>query len=277
MKYQTIFVFTVLVLGVGVTQSYAAEVIFDSTEKSYSAGDIVTLEGNIEGGIEGDIVALEIKSPSGDVIVLRTVELGPDGSYSLKFRLPSSGESGTYDITTNLEVEETPEQQAPSIFSKYVSETETPTPQKSDSVESPTTEKADFQPTPSTSSSDGGGCLIATAIYGSELAPQVQQLREIRDNKLLKTESGTSFMNSFNDFYYSFSPVIADYERENPVFKEAVKLSITPLITSLSLLNHVSMDSESEVLGYGISLILLNIGMYVGIPASLIFGLKKKF
>ena len=277
MKYQAIFVFTILILGLGFTQSYAAEVIFDSTEKSYSAGDVVTLEGTIEGGIEGDIVALEIKSPSGDVIVLRTVELGPDGSYSLKFRLPSSGESGTYDITTNLEVEETPEQQAPSIFSKYVSETETPTPQKSDSVESPTTEKADFQPTPSTSSSDGGGCLIATAIYGSELAPQVQQLREIRDNKLLKTESGTSFMNSFNDFYYSFSPVIADYERENPVFKEAVKLSITPLITSLSLLNHVSMDSESEVLGYGISLILLNIGMYVGIPASLIFGLKKKF
>jgi len=60
----------------------------------------------------------------------------------------------------------------------------------------------------------GGGCLIATATYGSEMAPQVQQLRELIDNTLLQTESGTSFMNTFNDVYYSFSPIIADYERE---------------------------------------------------------------
>ena len=79
-----------------------------------------------------------------------------------------------------------------------------------------------------------GGCLIATATYGSELAPQVQQLREIRDNKLLNTELGSNFMNSFNDVYYSFSPIIADYERENPIFKEMVKVVITPMITSLS-------------------------------------------
>ena len=52
----------------------------------------------------------------------------------------------------------------------------------------------------------GGGCLIATATYGSELSPQIQQLRELRDNQLLNTESGTSFMNAFNEFYYSFSP-----------------------------------------------------------------------
>jgi len=124
-------------------------------------------------------------------------------------------------------------------------------------------------------SENGGGCLIATATYGSELAPQVQQLRELRDNSLLQTESGASFMKSFNDFYYSFSPYIADYERENPVFKEMVKIAITPMISSLSILNYVDMDSEVEVLGYGISLILLNVGMYVGIPAIVIIKIRK--
>ena len=122
---------------------------------------------------------------------------------------------------------------------------------------------------------EGGGCLIATATYGSELAPQVQQLRELRDNSLLQTESGTNFMGIFNDVYYSFSPVISDYERENPIFKEMVKVTITPMITSLSLLHYVDMDSEEQVLGYGISLILLNIGMYVGIPAVAVIGIRR--
>ena len=122
-----------------------------------------------------------------------------------------------------------------------------------------------------------GGCLIATAAYGSELAPQVQQLRELRDTQLLQTESGKSFMSSFNDLYYSFSPTIADYERENPLFKEAVKIMITPMISSLSILNYVDMDSEVSVLGYGISLILLNVGMYFVAPGIVIHTIRKKF
>ena len=123
--------------------------------------------------------------------------------------------------------------------------------------------------------SGGGGCLIATAAFGSELAPQVQFLREIRDNTVLNTQSGTSFMMGFNQFYYSFSPIIADWERENPVFKEAVKVTITPLLMSLSLLDHAEINSEEEMLGYGISLILVNIGMYVAVPVVGILKLRK--
>ena len=68
----------------------------------------------------------------------------------------------------------------------------------------------------------GGGCLIATAAFGNEMAPQVQFLRELRDNTVLQTQSGTSFMTGFNQFYYSFSPTVADYERENPMFKDCL-------------------------------------------------------
>jgi len=123
---------------------------------------------------------------------------------------------------------------------------------------------------------NGGGCLIATAAFGSELSPQVQFLREIRDNTVLQTESGTSFMTGFNQFYYSFSPAIADYERENLVFKETEKLMLTPLLTSLTLLQYADIDSESEMLGYGIGVILLNIGMYFVAPAVLIMTIKKR-
>ena len=129
--------------------------------------------------------------------------------------------------------------------------------------------------TASKESQSGGGCLIATAAFGSEMAPQVQFLREIRDNIVLQTESGTSFMTAFNQFYYSFSPTIADYERENPVFKESVKLAITPLLASLTLLQFADIDSESEMLGYGIGVILLNVGIYFVIPAVFIMKIRK--
>jgi plastocyanin len=116
----------------------------------------------------------------------------------------------------------------------------------------------------------GGGCLIATAAYGSEMAPQVQLLREIRDNQLMNTESGSAFMGTFNDIYYTFSPTIADMERENPVFKEIVKAGLTPMLSSLAIMENA--NSESEVLGLGLSVIALNLGMYIGLPA---FGIVK--
>ncbi len=125
------------------------------------------------------------------------------------------------------------------------------------------------------SGKEKGGCLIATATYGSELASQVQQLRELRDNTILTTQSGTAFMTGFNQLYYSFSPTIADYEREQPIFKEAIKLTLTPMLTTLSILNYVDIDSEQEMLGYGIGIILMNIGMYFVAPAMIIQRLRK--
>lgn len=123
----------------------------------------------------------------------------------------------------------------------------------------------------------GGGCLIATAAYGTEMSPQVQVLREIRDNVVFGTSSGTAFMAGFNSLYYSFSPTIADLERQSPAFKEAVRITLTPMLSSLSILNHVNIDSESEMLGYGIGIILLNAGMYLVLPAVIIVKMRQRF
>ncbi len=124
---------------------------------------------------------------------------------------------------------------------------------------------------------NGGGCLIATAAYGTELAPQVQFLREIRDNTVMSTASGTAFMTGFNQLYYSFSPTIADMERENPMFQEVVRAFITPMVSTLSIITLAEDGSEVEVLGLGISVIALNLGMYIAAPALIGFKVHNHF
>ena len=78
-------------------------------------------------------------------------------------------------------------------------------------------------------------------------------------------------MGTFNDIYYSFSPTIADMEREHPMFKESVKIAITPMISTLSLMQNA--ETDSEVLGIGLSVIMLNLGMYLGVPVFAIIKL----
>jgi len=246
----TFFVLFLIVISFFVSESFAAQITINTNKQTFAGGDTVELSGTVDWGSAGDLVALEIKDPSGETILIRTVQVGSGGTFNLQFKLPASGQSGSYDIVANAQV-----------AGQTVTETKTITKSSQSSA---------------TTSDKGGGCLIATATYGSELAPQVQQLREIRDNSLLQTKSGSSFMSGFNQFYYSFSPTIADLERENPMFKEAVKLSITPLLTSLSILNYVDIDSEAEVLGYGISLIILNVGMYFVAPALIILRIFKR-
>ena len=251
---KAILFLTALLLVSVIPLSFSETITINTNKEQFAGGDAVEINGTVENGVAGDFVALEIKDPNGETILIRTVTLGDGGAFSLKFKIPESGAAGSYDIVAN---------------SKQDGQTITETKSITQSTQQSTEKTSD------TKSSSGGGCLIATATYGSELAPEVQKLRELRDNSLLSTESGTNFMNSFNDVYYSFSPIIADYERENPVFREMVKLAITPMITSLSILNYVEMDSDESVLGYGISLIILNGMMYVGIPVLAVMRFRK--
>ena len=122
---------------------------------------------------------------------------------------------------------------------------------------------------------DGGACLIATAAYGSELAPQVQLLREIRSETLMSTGVGSSFMAGFNQFYYTFSPVVADLQRNNVVFGDAVRTVITPGIYTLGAIMDMSDSTEESVLVFGMFYIAALIGLYIAGPVFVVFGAKR--
>ncbi len=107
------------------------------------------------------------------------------------------------------------------------------------------TETASFAITVGKTSQPKNGCLIATAAFGSELAPQVQFLREYRDNTIMSTSVGSSFINAFNAAYYTFSPSIADVERNNPILQEFVRAGITPLLGILQIAKLSSVGSDA--------------------------------
>jgi hypothetical protein len=72
----------------------------------------------------------------------------------------------------------------------------------------------------------GGGCFIATAAYGSPMAPQVKVLREIRDRFLLTNSLGKSVVN----FYYAFSPKAANFISRHAGLRAMFRVGLLPLV-----------------------------------------------
>jgi hypothetical protein len=114
------------------------------------------------------------------------------------------------------------------------------------------------------------GCLIATATFGSELAPEVQLLRDFRDYKVLKTFAGESFMVAFNAWYYSFSPGVAQYESMNPAMRSLVKIVIHPMIWILQVGSIVfsvfNFNLEAAAVISGITVSALLGIVYLSVP-----------
>ena len=124
------------------------------------------------------------------------------------------------------------------------------------------------EPAPGAGQDEGGGCLIATAAHGTELAPQVQALREIRDGTVLSTAAGSSFMSAFNTAYYAVSPHIADLEREHPALRDAVRVAIAPALHAVQAVSLAEPGSESGVVAYGIASMLLAVAAYAAAPVA---------
>jgi hypothetical protein len=102
-------------------------------------------------------------------------------------------------------------------------------------------------------------CLIATATYGSELAPQVQFLKDFRDQQIMNTFAGSNFMTAFNAWYYSFSPAVAQYESTSPTARVLAKTMLYPLIGILQI-----SSSTFTLLGFAPEFAALVTGLLAG-------------
>jgi len=70
------------------------------------------------------------------------------------------------------------------------------------------------------------GCFIATAAYGSIMAPHVKILRNFRDRILLQNSIGKGFVG----LYYTYSPPIADFIAKHDSMRAVVRVSLLPVV-----------------------------------------------
>ena len=295
-------ILTVSILSYGFSNSVFADShnippISAKTElPTYENGDRVYVEGSIR-DFDIDLHAntaltYRVTDPSGNIVTIGQVIPNSDGSFDFDF--VSGGalfkENGDYSIELFFgamkgnskmiylggEFETPPPEQKPTPKPEPKPKPQ-PEPQpEPEPICGPGTELVNGVCQVVKDEKPGGGCLIATAAYGTELAPQVQFLREIRDNTVMSTSTGSAFMTGFNQLYYSFSPTIADLERENPMFQDAVRAFITPMISSLSIMTFAEDGNDAQVLGLGLSVIALNLGLYIAAPAAVGITIQRK-
>jgi len=117
----------------------------------------------------------------------------------------------------------------------------------------------------------GKDCLIATAAYGSELAPEVQFLRGFRNGILLPTFAGNQFTRFFNAWYYSFSPFAARIIAEQPTLKALTIIALYPLAATFHLAELTyNMFCSSPELGVAMALLVASclIGIVYFLPVT---------
>jgi uncharacterized membrane protein len=126
----------------------------------------------------------------------------------------------------------------------------------------------------------GPTCVIATATYGSELAPEVEILRNFRDQMIMKTYAGSNFMIVFNAWYYSFSPNVAQYIAQHSAAKAVMKAALYPLLGIMRLgtvvFQSTSVSSEGATIFAGLVISSLIGEAYLAIPMTIVRKISSR-
>jgi hypothetical protein len=134
-------------------------------------------------------------------------------------------------------------------------------------------------------------CVIATAAYGSELAPEVVYMRHVRDDLIGSSSLGKTLVTGFNEFYYSWSPALADWIGESAFLRAAFRILLLPLV----MIAHVAalvftstacaagQTDAASLLGF-LAAAIMTVTVYVLLPVMVVVrsrpairGLRARF
>ncbi len=163
-------------------------------------------------------------------LIVNVASTAGAGSYPIAIVGTSSNQ--THSIMTTLTVIVATPPSPTTTPTTTTTSTTTPPQTTTTSTTTTSTFTPSATPTPTTTPPPRQGCLIATALYGSPLEPEVQFLRHFRDETLVKV-AGQTYRNSLNDWYYSFSPQVSEFIRQNQWMRPPIILLISPTVSFL--------------------------------------------
>lgn len=100
-------------------------------------------------------------------------------------------------------------------------------------------------------------CFVATAAYGSQMAPQVEVLRNFRNRFLLVSKWGKSFVKT----YYRHGPKLAKFISDNDFFRSVTRSFLWPIIAFawLSLRTGLWPAMAMFALGLGLGAAIISV------------------
>jgi outer membrane protein assembly factor BamB len=194
---------SIVTVAVGVTQPTTPTLTCTPASSSLVAGSTMTITGSMTPAASGETITLTYTPPSGSPIA-RTVTTDSQGHYQDMYQPQSNG---TWSVTASF------------AGDTQYSAASSPTATFTVGAEQPTSK----------------GCVIATATYGSAMAPQVQALRDFRENIALNTFAGSSFMTVFNAWYYSWSPPVAAQIAPSAPLRGVMQVVLQPVLNILQV------------------------------------------
>jgi len=125
-------------------------------------------------------------------------------------------------------------------------------------------------------------CVIATATFGSVLAPEVVYMRYVRDQLIGSTPSGRTLVEAFNTFYYAWSPAVAEVIAGNALPRVVFRIILLPLVgivhVSAMIFRTVALmtgqTDRASVFAF-VAAAVMTISVYIALPIAAVAKSKQ--